>query len=587
MRHRVLKVLLALAACLPALARAQQPVAEAQREGTWELSVGAGAAYLDQQVIGVVKITNPSASRVAPGAAVSVGYHLSRMWSLSAGTFAGSASPAVVLQPFGAISWTPNINAKTSPFITLGAGVTSVSWSGYRTTSKYGVNLGAGIRMMLGERMALRIEGREQYEKFSNATVFPNSVFNGTGTVGLSWFIGGHRAPVAIVGVTPPTVTLASLGATEQLAASPTDNAGRPLARRAVAWSSRNDSIVSVSAEGLVTAVSNGMATITATSEGVVGAANVTVAQAAATLAVAPDTATLTALGQTQQLAVNAQDANNNAIANPSVIWMSSNAAAVAVGASGLATAMRNGMATITATAGGRSATAQVTVAQAIASVTVSPATATLNAAGRRLQFTAQATDANGRPVTGRVITWAGDAPGVARLSPTGLATAVGDGTAQITATVEGRTGTAALTVAIPARAAPAPAPVAAAPAAPPAELPAVNATLVLKNVNFRPNSAQLPPEAHADLDAVAQGIQAIPTARWEIGGYTSSMGNPARNQVLSRRRALAVRSYLIQQGVPASRLVAVGYGAQNPIASNNTVAGRRQNMRVEIKRLR
>jgi OOP family OmpA-OmpF porin len=264
---------------------------------------------------------------------------------------------------------------------------------------------------------------------------------------------------------------------------------------------------------------------------------------------------------------------------------MSSNAAAVAVNASGLATAVRNGTATITATAGGRSAGAQVTVAQAIASVTVSPATATLTAAGRRVQFAAQATDANGRPVTGKVITWAGGPPDVITVSPTGQATAAGSGTAQITATVEGQTGSAMLTVAIPGRAAPAP--VAPAPAAPPAELPAVNATLVLKNVSFRPNSAQLPPEAHADLDAVAQGIQAIPTARWEIGGYTSSMGNPARNQALSRRRALAVRAYLIQQGVPASRLVAVGYGVQNPVASNTTVAGRRQNMRVEIKRLR
>jgi outer membrane protein OmpA-like peptidoglycan-associated protein len=220
-------------------------------------------------------------------------------------------------------------------------------------------------------------------------------------------------------------------------------------------------------------------------------------------------------------------------------------------------------------------------VLQAIASVSVSPPTASINAAGGRVPFTAQATDANGRPVTGKVITWTLSAPAVASLSPTGVATAVANGTAQITATVEGRAGSAVLTVAIPRRAAPAPAPVAA------AALPAVNATVVLRNVIFRPNSAVLPPEALGDLDAVAQAMKAIPNARWEIGGFTSNMGTATRNQLLSRRRALAVRNYLVRQGVRAASLSAVGYGPQNPVASNATVAGRRQNMRVEIKRLR
>ena len=346
-----------------------------------------------------------------------------------------------------------------------------------------------------------------------------------------------------------------------------------------------------MSATGLVTAVGNGAATIRATSGAVVGTAAVTVSQAAATLAVAPSAATLTGIGQTQQLAVTAQDADNNPIANPPVTWSSSNAAVVSVNASGMgtavATALRNGTATITASASGHTATTTITVAQAIASLTVTPATVTLNAAGGRVQFTAQAMDANGRPVTGRVVAWTVGAPGVATLSPAGLATAVGSGTAQITATVEGKTASATLTVVLPVRVAAAPAAAPAAPALPTAELPAVNATLVLRNVSFRPNSARLPPEALGNLDAVAQAMKAIRNARWEIGGYTSNMGDPAKNQTLSRRRALAVRNYLVRAGVRAASLMAVGYGPQNPIAPNTTVAGRRQNMRVEIKRLR
>jgi outer membrane protein OmpA-like peptidoglycan-associated protein len=252
------------------------------------------------------------------------------------------------------------------------------------------------------------------------------------------------------------------------------------------------------------------------------------------------------------------------------------------VNASGLATAQRNGTATVTASAGGQTATASVTVRQLVTSVAVTPANATISAAGGKLQFTAQATDASGRPVTGRVIYWADSVPNVATLSGTGQATAVGNGAALILATVDGVTGSTMLTVAL---AAPAPAPALAAAAAPIA-LPEVGATLVLRNVIFRPNSAVLPPEAQPDLDAVAQAMQAIPNARWEIGGYTSDMGNATRNQLLSRRRALAIRAYLVRQGVPATRLAAVGYGPQNPVASNANAAGRRQNMRVEIKRL-
>jgi outer membrane protein OmpA-like peptidoglycan-associated protein len=275
---------------------------------------------------------------------------------------------------------------------------------------------------------------------------------------------------------------------------------------------------------------------------------------------------------------VTAQDTANNVIAAPAVQWTSSDASVVSVSASGLVTAVRNGTATITAAIpGGPSATAAVTVKQTTAAVTVSPPAATLSAVGATVRLAVQASDANGRPVGGKVITWADSAPGVATLGPGGVVSAVANGTTRISATVEGVTGSALVTVALPA-----------APPAPAVALPVVGAApVVLRTVAFRPNSAVLPAEAFDELDAVARAILAIPGSRWEIGGYTSNMGNAARNQTLSRRRALAVRAYLIRQGVPAARLTAVGYGPDNPIASNATVAGRRANMRVELKRLR
>lgn len=541
MRHRIVRAVAVLAASLPATAVAQRLVTPAaSRAGSWELSIGAGATYLDKQMVDVIALTSAT-QRLMPGADVRLGYNLGRSWNFSVGMFAGYASPATLLQPFGAITWTPNVDANTSPFLTVGGGATNVSWksdsASFRYTSQYSVHAGIGLRQMLGRRMALRVDVREQLEKFGDTAYFSRVAFYPVATVGLSFFLGGHPAPArvrAVAAARPPE------------AAAPAAPAPAPAPEPVVA--------------------------------------------PAMTLGVAPTAPTLTALGQAVQLSTVAQDSNNNVIATPDVAWTSSDAAVVSVSASGLVTALKNGTATVTASAGGQTATAAVTVRQLVTSVTVTPANATIGAAGGTLQFTAQATDASGRPVTGRVIYWSDSVPNVATLSRTGQATAVGNGAALIFATVDGVVGATMLTVAL-APPAPAPAPAAAAPAPAAAAaqiaLPDVGATLVLRNVIFRPNSAVLPAEALSDLDAVAQAMQAIPSARWEIGGYTSDMGNPARNQLLSRRRALTVRTYLVRQGVPAIRLAAVGYGSQNPVASNATAAGRRQNMRVEIKRLR
>jgi outer membrane protein OmpA-like peptidoglycan-associated protein len=76
-------------------------------------------------------------------------------------------------------------------------------------------------------------------------------------------------------------------------------------------------------------------------------------------------------------------------------------------------------------------------------------------------------------------------------------------------------------------------------------------------------------------------------TARIEIDGHTDSVGTPAYNQHLSQDRANAVRAYLIQNGIVAKRLVAKGFGATQPIASNATEEGRQANRRTEFRFLK
>ncbi|MCI5143046.1 MAG: OmpA family protein, partial [Candidatus Electrothrix sp. ATG1] len=73
---------------------------------------------------------------------------------------------------------------------------------------------------------------------------------------------------------------------------------------------------------------------------------------------------------------------------------------------------------------------------------------------------------------------------------------------------------------------------------------------------------------------------------RFEVAGYTDSMGGPKRNQQISEQRAKAVRNFLIQQGIAKNLLVSKGYGQENPIADNNTPEGRAMNRRVELHQL-
>src|SRR6185437_1360481 len=252
--------------------------------------------------------------------------------------------------------------------------------------------------------------------------------------------------PVASVTVSPasPTVTA---GQTVQLTATPKDANGNPLTGRTITWSSSNTSVATVSSSGLVSGVVAGSATITATSEGQSGTAAITVTNVSvASVTVSPATASVVA-GQTVQLTATPKDANGTALTGRVVTWSSSNTAVASVNASGLVTGGAAGSATITATSEGKTGTAAITVTSVpVASVTVTPASASV-AAGQTVQLTATPKDANGNPLTGRVVTWSSSNTSVATVNGSGLVSGVVAGTATITATSEGQSGTSAITV--------------------------------------------------------------------------------------------------------------------------------------------
>jgi uncharacterized protein YjdB len=152
-------------------------------------------------------------------------------------------------------------------------------------------------------------------------------------------------------------------------------------------------------------------------------------------------------LGGTVQLTATPRDAGGNPLSGRAVTWTTSAAGVATVGPGGLVAAQGAGTATITATSEGRSGTATVTVTLVpVASVGVTPSTLSLTG-GQTGQLTATPRDAAGNPLSGRVVTWVTNAAGVATVSPAGLVGAQGAGSATITATCEGQSGTASVTV--------------------------------------------------------------------------------------------------------------------------------------------
>lgn len=99
----------------------------------------------------------------------------------------------------------------------------------------------------------------------------------------------------------------------------------------------------------------------------------------------------------------------------------------------------------------------------------------------------------------------------------------------------------------------------------------------------FASGQSALRAEARENLQKVIDLINANPGASVLIEGHTDSQGSANLNQVLSQRRAEAVRDALIQQGVDGGRLRAVGLGKDRPVADNGTAEGRARNRRVEV----
>ncbi len=104
----------------------------------------------------------------------------------------------------------------------------------------------------------------------------------------------------------------------------------------------------------------------------------------------------------------------------------------------------------------------------------------------------------------------------------------------------------------------------------------------ISNEIHFAPNTPEILPESQEELARVRRRIQQV-DGTIVVVGHTARVGDPSAMYALSLKRAEAVKRYLVDNGVPASRLAVRGYGAERPVATNETPEGRAANRRVEF----
>ena len=288
-------------------------------------------------------------------------------------------------------------------------------------------------------------------------TLNSGAVFGSTSNVASAATLSPPPVPVVTtITVSPPSASIAA-GATVTLQATVKDAQGNVMNGQSVAWSTDNPATATVSANGVVSGVGAGSATITVTCAGKSGTSSITVTSApppppvVTTVTVSPPTASI-AVGATVALSATVKDAQGNVMTGQTIAWSTNNPAAATVSPSGVVTGVGAGAATITAACGGKSGTSSITVTSApppppvVTTVTVAPSTASI-VAGATIALSATVKDSQGNVMTGQTVIWSTNNPAAATVSSTGMVTGVAAGSATVTATCSAKTGSSAVTV--------------------------------------------------------------------------------------------------------------------------------------------
>ena len=254
------------------------------------------------------------------------------------------------------------------------------------------------------------------------------------------------------VNVAPATLAL-PLGSNSQLLATANMSDGsQQTLSSSVTWQTSQSTVATVGAQGLVTAVGQGAAQVSATYQGLTGSSAITVGPPAlVSIAVTPSPSSLP-IGETEQLtATGTYTDGSTQNLTQTATWNSSAPAAASVSATGSALAKAIGTATISATSGSVTGNASLTVTPAVAlSLNVVPATLSLPLGSTsQLQAIANMSDGSQQTLSSSV-TWQTTQSAMATVNAQGVVTAAGQGAAQVSATYQGLTSSASITVGPP-----------------------------------------------------------------------------------------------------------------------------------------
>jgi outer membrane protein OmpA-like peptidoglycan-associated protein len=114
-----------------------------------------------------------------------------------------------------------------------------------------------------------------------------------------------------------------------------------------------------------------------------------------------------------------------------------------------------------------------------------------------------------------------------------------------------------------------------------------INVPIVLDGITFALSSAEITDNSKTTLESALKTLNAYDDIVVEIRGYTDNTGSREFNMKLSKRRAESVRNWLLNKGISEDRMVAKGFGPDNPIANNSTADGRMKNRRIEFVRIK
>lgn len=257
----------------------------------------------------------------------------------------------------------------------------------------------------------------------------------------------------ATVAIQPDTVEIGALSDTSRLFATSYDQYGNLIPHQHVEWAAEDSAIAAVDSTGLIVALANGQTHAFVTNGAGRDTALVIVLQRAATLDVKPDAydsasaITFVALGDTNRVSVTVSDPLGSPIDSVGVWWTSTDSIVASVTDSGEIVATASGTTWIVAVSAELRDSVFVVVSQRVASVEVTPAQDTLFALTDTTRFTADPRDANGVPIQGRQTTWTSSDESIASVDADGLVTAVANGSATITASVDGIAGSASVVV--------------------------------------------------------------------------------------------------------------------------------------------